>query len=708
MYEINNFLEKNYTEYAQYVIQNRAIPNIEDGLKPVQRRIIWSMYLDGLLYNKNRTKCSNACGSVMRFSPHGDSSIFQAMVRLANDSVTLPLIDGKGAFSSCTTRDIGSGASRYLEARLSKLACTLLDDIDKNNVSFKDNYDNTRKEPIVLPTKLPLVLCNPQIGIAVGISTSIPSFNSKEVIDNTIRYIKNEPLDLLYPDFATFGNVIKDEEMAKQIFETGKGSFKLRAEYKIENDTIIITSIPYTTTREVIIEKVIDLIKIGKIKEIIDINDFTGIQGLEINIQCKKNTNKEELMERLFKLTTLEDNFTCNFIVLVDNKPKTLGIKDIIKEWHKFRISTIKKEINFDLDNLEKNINILEGLEKIVNDIDKVISIIRSSKSENEVLTSLKEKYNLNNKQLDYICKIKLINLNSIWLNNKIKLKNDFINKYKNLQEMYNSNDLINNRIINELEEIKKEFCFDRKTKIIEKPIIKITENKKEIDNYPCYIAITKENYVKKLIRIIDIEKIKTKDNDVVTEIKKTNNNATLLVFTNKQNCYKILLDDLQKNAPSDIGNYIPAIISLEKDEQIISMQITENYSETLVNIYQNSFLAKISLKSFETKNKQSKLKNSLANEKLIKQFVITDDIDIICKSSNNKILVVNTKEFNEKTTRNSSGQILMKQKDDNYLDFVVLENELDKYKFEDINYYKSKRGNIGNLLKKNDEIKNY
>ena len=702
-YKFNKLVTKNCMKYAKYTIQDRAIPDI-NGLKPIHIRMLWSMYQDNLLWNKNRTKCANAVGSVMRYSPHGTSSIYQAMVRLTNDSVMLNLIDGKGAFSSCTTRDVNAGAERYTEARLSKLACSFFQNIEKNNIDMIDNYDNTRKEPKTLPIQFPLALCNPNIGIAVGISSSIPSFNINEVINNTINFINNKKMEIMYPDFSTYGYVIKDDDIANQIFNTGKGSFKLRAKYKIEENSIIITEIPYTTTREVIIEKITDLIKSGKIKDIIDINDFTGLNGLEINIETKKNVDKEQLMEKLYKMTTLEDTFNCNFTLLVDNYPQTLGIKEIISKWYDFRIDTIKREINFDIKQLEKNLHIIIGIEKIIYDIDNVISIIRSAETENEILTKLQNKYDLTKPQLEYIVKIKLINLNKKWLNEKISLKQDFINKLENLNNMLNSKELINNRIILELHSIKKEYGMERKTQIIEKSDI-IIDEKEEIEDYSCFLTISKENYVKKLSKVTDIENIKTKDNDEIIKSYKTTNKSTLLIFTDKQNCYKLLLNDINKNIPSDLGTYIPSKIDLEKDEDVISIQLIEDYNGYLINIYKNNLLAKVPVKSFETKQKQSKLKNSLSKEKLIKQIIITEDIDLICLSTLNKILIVNTSEFNPKATRNSNGQVLMKQKDDSYIKNIILKDEEDLYKFENYDYYKGKRGQVGNYLKKDDII---
>lgn len=592
------------------------------------------------------------------------------------------------------------------ETRLSKLACSFFDNIHKNNVEMVDNYDNTRKEPLTLPIKFPLALCNPNLGIAVGITSNICSFNINEVIDNTIKFIKNEPLDILYPDFSTYGNVIRNDIETQRVFDTGQGSFKLRATYQIneKENTISITEIPYTTTREAIIEKVIDLMKQNKIKDIINIDDYTGVSGLEILIEVKKNVNKEELMEQLYKLTPLEDTFSCNFTLLCDNYPQVLGIKDIIKKWLEFRIATIKKELEYDIKQTQLNLNIIEGVSKIINDIDNVISIIRSSNDEKEIIIKLQQQYELNKTQLEYILKIKLVNLNTKWLNEKIILKNKFLLEYDKLNNIYNNEDLIKKLIISQLEDVKKEYGMERKTKIIEKSNI-VINNIKEIEDYSCFLIITKENYVKKLLKSIK-DTTKIKDNDIVINAYKTNNKSTLLIFTTKQNCYKVLVDDLPKNTPSELGTFIPSIISLEKDENIVFIQLVEDYSKGyLINIYENSLLSKIPLSSFETKQKLSKLKNSLSNSKLISQFIIQDDINLVCVSSSNKVLIVNTSEFNAKNTRNSNGQLLMKQKNDSIITDIIY-NE-DGYSFEDINYYIGKRGTIGKYLKKNDIIRN-
>lgn len=597
------------------------------------------------------------------------------------------------------------------EVRLTKLACSLLDNINKKNIDFKNNYDNTRKEPTVLPTKFPLVLCNPNIGIAVGVASSIPSFNLNEVIDNTIKFINNEELDILYPDFPTYGTVIRDEEVAKEIFNKGIGNFKLRATYEFNDNFIIIKSIPYTTTREAIIEKIIDLIKNNKIKDIIDVNDYTGVQGLEISIEVKKNANKEELMTKLFKLTTLEDTFSCNFTVLADNFPQTLGIKEIINKWHLFRIETIKRELKYDIKELENNINILCGVEKIINDIDNVIQIIRSSKNEKDVITKLQETYDLNKPQLEYITKIKLINFNKNWLEEKLKLKEEFSNKLIHTQMIYNSDALINEKIIKELKKIKEEYGTKRRTQIIDKPINEFFISKnEEIENYNCFVTITQEGYIKKMAKVVPSNSVKVKDNDEVIKIYQTNNKATILIFTNQQNCYKVLLNDIPKSTPSgDLGVFLPKYIN--QNEKIVSVQIIDNYVGHLINIYENNTLAKISLKSFETKQKQSKLKNSLYKDKLIKQFLISQDVDLICVSSINKVLVVNTNEFSAKSTRNSNGQLLIKPKNNSIIKDIILVENVDDcinnktYEFENIDYYKGKRASVGKFLKKNDKL---
>ena len=423
--QMQDLLNVNCMDYAKYVITDRAIIDIRDGLKPIHRRIIWSFYNDGLLHNKNRTKSANACSSVLKYSPHGDSSVYQAAVRLANDSVNINLVDGKGSFGTVTSRDIQPGAMRYTEMRLSPITQELIKDIDKGIVDMVDNYDSSRKEPVVLPVGLPMALINPNLGIAVGLASNICGYDLKEVCQNAAKVMLKEEPFIMYPEFSTGEYIINNQDMFKQIHNIGRGTIRLRAKYKVENDSIVITNIPYTSTREAIIESVIDLVKSGTIKEVIDINDNSGIKGFDITIDIKKNTNIEMLMEKLYKLTPLENTFSANFTVLHEGKPKVLGVKDILKYWCEFRIETMQRTLDYNINKLNSELMLMKGLSEILINLDECIKIIRDAESDEECIQSLMNKYNLNKIQAEYISNIKLRNLNKSSIQKQLlKIKN--------------------------------------------------------------------------------------------------------------------------------------------------------------------------------------------------------------------------------------------------------------------------------------------
>ena len=660
--QMQDLLNVNCMDYAKYVITDRAIIDIRDGLKPIHRRIIWSFYNDGLLYNKNRTKSANACSSVLKYSPHGDSSVYQAAVRLANDSVNINLVDGKGSFGTVTSRDIQPGAMRYTEMRLSPITQELIRDIDKGIVDMVDNYDNSRKEPVVLPVGLPMALINPNLGIAVGLASNICGYDLKEVCQNAAKVMLKEEPFIMYPEFSTGEYIINNQDMFKQIHNIGRGTIRLRAKYKVENDSIVITNIPYTSTRESIIESVIDLVKSGTIKEVIDINDNSGIKGFDITIDIKKNTNIEMLMEKLYKLTPLENTFSANFTVLHEGKPKVLGVKDILKYWCEFRIETMQRSLDYNINKLNSELMLMKGLSEILINLDECIKIIRNAESDEECIQSLMNKYNLNKIQAEYISNIKLRNLNKSSIQKQLlKIKN-LEEKLKYSIELRNNENDIRRLLAEELISLGNKYSKPRKSELLDiadsKPIEDIL-----IEDYNLNIVLSKEGYLKKvkLTSLRGASEYKFKDGDELLSLRQTSNKNDLLVFTNKQNCYKLKIHEIQDHKPSVLGLYLPSHLQLSEDEYIIDV-IPTNYTEELLVAYANGKVARVPLLSYQTKTNRTKLTNSTHTEKVVGMDIYEDTKYILATSD--KALIFKSKNIPVKSSRSTQGIIVMQHKD--------------------------------------------
>lgn len=657
--QMQDLLNVNCMDYAKYVITDRAIIDIRDGLKPIHRRIIWSFYNDGLLYNKNRTKSANACSSVLKYSPHGDSSVYQAAVRLANDSVNINLVDGKGSFGTVTSRDIQPGAMRYTEMRLSPITQELIRDIDKGIVDMVDNYDSSRKEPVVLPVGLPMALINPNLGIAVGLASNICGYDLKEVCQNAAKVMLKEEPFIMYPEFSTGEYIINNQDMFKQIHNIGRGTIRLRAKYKVENDSIVITNIPYTSTRESIIESVIDLVKSGTIKEVIDINDNSGIKGFDITIDIKKNTNIEMLMEKLYKLTPLENTFSANFTVLHEGKPKVLGVKDILKYWCEFRIETMQRTLDYNINKLNSELMLMKGLSEILINLDECIKIIRDAESDEECIQSLMNKYNLNKIQAEYISNIKLRNLNKSSIQKQLlKIKN-LEEKLKYSTELRNNENDIRRLLAEELISLGNKYSKPRKSELLDiadsKPIEDIL-----IEDYNLKILLSKEGYLKKvkLTSLRGASEYKFKDGDELLSLRQTSNKNDLLVFTTKQNCYKLKIHEIQDHKPSVLGLYLPSHLQLGEDEYIIDV-IPTDYSEEILIAYENGKVARVPLLSYKTKTNRTKLSNATHTEN-ITGIHIYEDIKYIL-ATEDKALIFKAKDIPLKTSRSTQGITTMK-----------------------------------------------
>ncbi len=670
---ITKTLETNYMPYAMSVIISRAIPEI-DGFKPSHRKLLYTMYKMGLLKG-NRIKSADVVGQTMRLNPHGDTAIYETLVRLTrgNDSLLHPFIDSKGNFGKIYSRDMAYAASRYTEVKLAPICQELFKDIDKNTVDFIDNYNSSMKEPTLFPTTYPNVLVTPNQGIAVGMASSISSFNLKEVCKATIEYLKNPNCNiykyLLAPDFSTGGEIIFNENDIKKVYETGKGSIKIRAKYKFDkkNNCIEIYEIPYTTSIESIIDKIISLVKTNKLKEISDIRDETDLNGLKIAIDIKKSVNPEFLMHKLFSMTPLEDSFSCNFNLLIEGKPKTLGIKSILDEWSNFRIKCIKRQIIFDIEKKSEKLHLLNGLKKIILNIDKAIDIIRKTEEDSMVISNLINFFSIDKLQAEYVCEIKLRNLNKEYLLNKITETDNLAKNLEELKSILDNEDSIKNIIISELKEISKKYGTPRRSEIVynEDNIKFSPEN--FIQDYTLKVFLTKQGYFKKipLISLRSSINQNLKENDEIMQEIETYNKSEILFFSNKCNVYKTKLYDLHECKASSLGEYLPNILQLDEDENIIYISITKDYDGFMLFGFSNGKIAKVPMSVYNANRK--KLINAYSDKSnltFICQIKEDKDLLAIC---NNKIALFSTNLLKSKLTKSSIGSQIINLKKNNF-----------------------------------------
>jgi DNA gyrase subunit A len=697
--KITETLENNYMPYAMSVIISRAIPEI-DGFKPSHRKLLYTMYKMGLLTG-NRTKSANIVGQTMKLNPHGDMAIYQTMVRMTrgNDALLHPFVDSKGNFGKHYSRDMAFAAPRYTEAKLDKICCELFTDIDKNTVDFIDNYDGSLKEPTLLPTTYPNVLVNSNQGIAVGMASSICSFNLKEVCDSAIAYLKNENADiaktLIAPDVSSGGQLIYNEKEIQTIYNTGRGSFKLRAKYRYDkkNSCIEIYETPYTTTTEAVIDKVIELVKSGKIRDITDIRDETDLSGLKITLDIKRNTEPDKLMNKLFQLTPLQDTYSCNFNILVNGHPQVLGVKDILREWTIFRVNCIKRRISFDIDKKTDKLHLLKGLKKILLDIDKAIKIIRETEHDANVIPNLMSGFGIDERQAEYIAEIKLRNLNKEYI---LKRTNEIDNLEKELEELKSTledEDKIKKIIIKELKEISKKYGQPRRTEIIHEQHIEEIKEEHLIEDYNLKVFITQENYLKKisLISLRSSGEHKLKDDDAIAQEIETNNKADLLLFSNKQTVYKLKIHEIADCKASSLGEYLPNLLGLDQDENIIFIVATNDYTGCMLFGYESGKMAKVDLSSYATKTNRKKLANAYSSSsKLIYIDYLEQgtDKELVAFSSINKVLIFDTSNISPKTTRDSQGvQVLNAKKGSSTVKIISIKH----VDFGDLNYYRTK-----------------
>lgn len=671
--KIVSTIEENYMPYAMSVIMSRAIPEI-DGFKPSHRKLLYTMYKMGLL-GSTRTKSANIVGQTMKLNPHGDSAIYDTMVRLSRgyEALLHPYIDSKGNFGKFYSRDMAWAASRYTEAKLDPICNELFGDIDKDTVDFVDNYDNTLKEPTLLPAAFPSILVNANTGIAVGMASSICSFNLAEVCETTIGLLKNPDFDimstLIAPDFTGGAQIIYDRKTIENIYNTGRGSIKMRGRYTYDKyaNCIDIMSIPQTTTCEAIIEKVIELVKGGKIREIADIRDETGIDGLKITIDLKRGVNPDKLMQKLYKMTPLEDSFSCNFNVLIGGTPRVMGVRELLNEWSAFRIECVKRRTYFDLHKKQDKLHLLKGLEKILLDIDKAIKIIRNTEEENDVVPNLMVGFGIDETQAEYVAEIKLRHLNRQYILKRTEDISQLEKDIAELESILNSKTKIKNIIIRELKDIVEKYGQPRRSMLIYADEINTEDEEEEIPDYPVNLFFTKEGYFKKItpqsLRMSGEHKLK--EGDEITEHFESTNNTDLIFFSDKCQAYKSKAVDFADTKASVLGEYIPSKLSMDEDENAIYMVATKDYGGYVFFFYENGKAAKVPLESYATKTNRKKLTGAYSDKDKLAAicYVPNDECELLIKSSSGRMLLLKAGDILAKTSRTTQGVAVIKLK---------------------------------------------
>lgn len=669
---IDSTIRENYMPYAMSVILSRAIPEI-DGFKPSHRKLLYTMYKMGLL-NGARTKSANIVGATMKLNPHGDSAIYDTMVRLSRgyEALLHPYVDSKGNFGKFYSRDMAWAASRYTEAKLDKICNELFRDIDKDTVDFVDNYDNTMKEPSLLPVAFPSVLVNTNTGIAVGMASNICSFNLKEICETTAALIRDPNHDVMQtlpaPDFIGGCQIIYDENALRQVYETGKGGIKLRARYEYDKSAncIDVLSIPSTTTCEVIIEKIIDLVKAGKIKDIADVRDETGIDGLKITIDLKRGVDPDRLMAKLYRFTTLEDSFSCNFNVLIGGVPRVLGVKALLEEWIAFRIECVRRRTYFDRNKKAEKLHLLKGLEAILLDIDKAVKIVRETDEESEVVPNLMIGFGIDEVQAEYVAEIKLRHLNREYILKRTAEIEALEKEIAELDEILKSKTRIKTIIVKELKEIAEKYGQPRKSIIIYEDIVSYTEEKDDVPDYPVNLFFTKEGYFKKItpqsLRMSSNHKLK--DGDEIVQNCEFSNNGELLFFTDKCQVYKAKAADFTDTKASALGEYVPAKLGMDEGENAVYMVATKDYKGILLFAFENGKLAKVPLEAYQTKTNRKKLTGAYSDKSPLAGMVFfTEDKEFLLKASSGRMLLIHSGAINLKTTRSTQGVAVMKLK---------------------------------------------
>ena len=682
---ITSTLDENYMPYAMSVIVSRAIPEI-DGFKPSHRKLLYTMYKMGLLTG-NRTKSANIVGQTMRLNPHGDQAIYETMVRLAkgNESLLHPFVDSKGNFGKVYSRDMAYAASRYTEAKLAPICAELFRDLDCDAVDFVDNYDNTTKEPALLPTTYPNVLVSANQGIAVGMASQICGFNLGEVCDTTIQLLKNPDHDiattLLAPDFSTGGQILCDPEELGRIYETGRGGVKVRAKYRyIKSENIIeIYEIPYSTSLEAILDKVSELMKAGKIKEISDMRDETDLSGLKLAIDLKRGIDPDKLMQKLFRLTPLQDTVSCNFNILIAGMPRVLGVRALLEEWLAWRTECVRRRVYFVLHKKQEKLHLLQGLKRILLDIDKAIEIIRQTEEEAEVVPNLMIGFGIDQVQAEYVAEIKLRNINKEYILKRVQETAALEEEIEDLEDTLKKPARIRKIIVGELEEVRKKYAQPRKTEIIFSHEAEYEEEPEETPDYPVTLFLSREGYFKKItaqsLRMSGEQKFKEGDG-LFRQIEATNN-TELMFFTDRQQVYKVRAADFADGKASLLGDYLPTKLGMDEEEKVIDLVLPGDYSGHVLFFFENGKCARVSLSAYATTSNRRKLTGAYSDKSPLAALLkLTEDKELALISTEPRALLLHTALLAPKTTRATQGVAVMNMKPRYHLDRVCTPEE--------------------------------
>ena len=666
---ITETLETNYMPYAMSVIVSRALPEI-DGFKPTHRKLLYTMYGMGLLKGA-RTKSANIVGSTMHLNPHGDAAIYDTMVRMGrgNESLLVPFVDSKGNFGKVYSRDMSYAASRYTEAKLSAICAEVFKDIDKDNVDFIDNYDGSMKEPSLLPTAFPNVLVSANSGIAVGMASQICGFNLNEVCQTAINYIRDGEFDIMTtlpaPDFPTGGEIVYDRAEMEEIYRTGRGSFRVRAKWRhLEKENIIeIYEIPYTTTSEAIIDKVAELIKTGKVREINDMRDETDLNGLRLAIDLKRGADPEKLMQKLFKLTTLQDSFPCNFNILVAGSPRVMGVREILDEWTAWRAECIRRRVYFDLQKKQEKLHLLRGLARILLDIDKAIEIIRNTELEADVVPNLMMGFGIDKVQAEYVAEIKLRNINREYILKRTAETEALEDEIEELESTLNNRRRIRGIIIDELTAVIKKYPTPRKTTIVYAGEVEEYTEDQQVEDYPVTLFLSREGYFKKItaqsLRMSSEQKYK--DGDALNISFESSNRRELLIITDKQQIYKARVSDFDDCKASVLGTYLPTKLGMDEGESVVTMLDPGDYRANILFAFANGKIARVEMSTYETKTNRKKLVNAYSDKSpLVSVLVLTEETDVVCVSGDERALMFNTSLLQPKTSRTTQGVAVM------------------------------------------------
>ena len=677
---ITRTLDENYMPYAMSVIVSRAIPEI-DGFKPSHRKLLYTMYKMGLLTG-NRTKSANIVGQTMRLNPHGDAAIYETMVRLAkgNESLLHPFVDSKGNFGKVYSRDMAYAASRYTEAKLAPICAELFRDLDCDAVDFVDNYDNTTKEPALLPTTYPNVLVSANQGIAVGMASQICGFNLGEVCDTTIGLLKNPDHDiastLLAPDFSTGGQILCEPEELRRIYETGRGGVKVRAKYRyLKSENIIeIYEIPYSTSLEAILDKVSELMKAGKIKEISDMRDETDLSGLKLAVDLKRGADPDKLMQKLFRLTPLQDTVSCNFNILIAGMPRVLGVRELLEEWLAWRTECVRRRVYFILHKKQEKLHLLQGLKRILLDIDKAIEIIRQTEEEAEVVPNLMIGFGIDQIQAEYVAEIKLRNINKEYILKRVQETASLEGEIEDLEDTLKKPARIRKIIVSELEDVRKKYAQPRKTEIIYSHEVEYEEEPEDIPDYPVTLFLSREGYFKKItplsLRMGGDQKFKEGD-ELFRRVEATNN-TELMFFTDRQQVYKVRAADFADSKASLLGDYLPTKLGMDEDEKVIDMVLPGDYSGHLLFFFENGKCARVALSAYATTSNRRKLTGAYSDKSPLTALLhLTEDRELALISTEPRALLLHTSLLAPKSTRSTQGVAVMNIKPRYHLERV-------------------------------------